>query len=122
VEIYQDFTIEAGHRLPFVAAGHGCGRQHGHSFRIRVCVEGPVDPRTGWVIDFAEIAAAFQPLRELLDHADLNGVTGLENPTSEHLARWIWERLGARLPGLSRVEVAETATSGCVYRGEGRER
>lgn len=119
MEIYQDFTIEAGHRLPLVPAGHGCGRQHGHSFRIRVCLEGRVNPQTGWVIDFAEIAAAFQPLREQLDHADLNGIDGLENPTSEHLALWIWDRLRPRLPGLSRIEVAETAMSGCIYRGEG---
>ena len=119
MEIYQDFTIEAGHRLPLVPAGHGCGRQHGHSFRIRICLAGRVDPKTGWVIDFAEIAAAFQPLREQLDHADLNGISGLENPTSEHLAIWIWDRLWPRLPGLSRIEVAETSTTGCIYRGEG---
>jgi 6-pyruvoyltetrahydropterin/6-carboxytetrahydropterin synthase len=119
MEIYQEFTIEAGHRLPLVPAGHGCGRQHGHSFRIRVCLEGRVDPRAGWVADFAEIAAAFQPLREQLDHADLNGIPGLENPTSEHLALWIWDRLLPRLPDLSRVEVAETASSGCIYRGGG---
>jgi len=122
VEIYQDFTIEAGHRLPLVPAGHGCGRQHGHSFRIRICLEGEVDAESGWVLDFAEIAAAFQPLREHLDHADLNGIAGLENPTSENLALWIWERLRPRLRGLSRIEVAETATSGCVYRGDVAER
>jgi 6-pyruvoyltetrahydropterin/6-carboxytetrahydropterin synthase len=119
VEIYQDFTIEAGHRLPNVPAGHGCGRQHGHSFRIRVCLEGAVDPSTGWVVDFAEIAAAFGPLRTQLDHADLNEVPGLENPTSENLAIWLWQRLRPSLRGLSRIEVAETAASGCVYRGEG---
>jgi 6-pyruvoyltetrahydropterin/6-carboxytetrahydropterin synthase len=122
MEIYQDFTIEAGHRLPLVPAGHGCGRPHGHSFRIRICLEGPVDPATGWVLDFAEIAAAFEPLRVQLDHADLNGVPGLENPTSENLAIWIWERLSPRLAGLARIEVAETAASGCVYRGAGTQR
>lgn len=119
MEIYQEFTIEAGHRLPQVPPGHGCGRQHGHSFRIRICLEGSVNPKTGWVADFAEIDAAFQPLRQQLDHTDLNGVAGLENPTSERLAIWIWERLRPALSGLSRVEVAETSTSGCVYRGEG---
>ena len=119
MEIYQDFSIEAGHRLPLVPAGHGCGRAHGHSFRIRVCVEGRINPETGWVVDFAEIAAAFAPLRAQLDHADLNGIAGLENPTSEHLSVWIWDRLSSHLPGLSRVEVAETALSGCIYRGEG---
>jgi 6-pyruvoyltetrahydropterin/6-carboxytetrahydropterin synthase len=118
MEIYRDFTIEAGHRLPLVPVGHDCGRQHGHSFRIRVCVEGRVDPKSGWVIDFAEIAAAFEPLRAQLDHADLNTIPGLENPTSELLAIWIWDRLHPRLPGLSCIEVAETATSGCIYRGE----
>jgi 6-pyruvoyltetrahydropterin/6-carboxytetrahydropterin synthase len=116
-EIFREFTFEAAHRLPSVPEGHKCSRLHGHSFRVEVHVGGPVDPATGWVMDFAEIAAAFEPLREQLDHRYLNEIEGLENPTSEVLARWIWERLERSLPGLARIVVRETCTSGCVYTG-----
>ncbi len=118
MEIFKEFRVEAAHRLPNLPAGHKCARLHGHSFRIAVHVRGEVDPRLGWVVDFADISAAFRPLHEALDHNYLNEVEGLENPTSEHLARWIWSRLAPDLPGLSRVVVRETCTSGCVYEGD----
>jgi 6-pyruvoyltetrahydropterin/6-carboxytetrahydropterin synthase len=118
MEIFKEFRIEAAHRLPNVPAGHKCARLHGHSFRIRVHVRGPVDPTLGWVRDFADVAEAFRPLHEVLDHHYLNEVEGLENPTSEVLARWVWDRLAPALPGLARVTVRETCTSGCVYEGD----
>ena len=118
MEIFKQFTIEAAHRLPHVPEGHKCGRLHGHSFHIEIRVTGELDPTTGWVMDFADIKAAFAPLFEQLDHNYLNDVEGLENPTSEQLARWIWQHLAPRLPGLSQVVVRETCTSGAVYQGE----
>lgn len=121
MEIFEEFTIEAAHRLPRVPAGHKCARLHGHSFRIALHVRGVVDQATGWVIDFADLAAAFQPLHDQLDHRLLNEVEGLDNPTSEAIARWIWQRLKPTLPGLSQVVLRETCTAGCVYRGEGDE-
>lgn len=115
-EIWKEFTFEAAHYLPQVPPGHRCAGMHGHTFRVRVYVRGePVQPQ-GWVIDFADIAGTFAPVRKLLDHTLLNEVPGLQNPTSENLARWIHDRLKAALPGLSAVEVAETATCGCIYR------
>lgn len=117
MEIYKEFTIEAAHRLPLVPSDHKCARLHGHSFRIRIHVEGAIDSERGWVMDFADIKEAFAPIDQLLDHHYLNDVEGLENPTSENLARWIWERLTPALPGLAIVSVSETCTSGCVYRG-----
>ncbi|HXW87637.1 MAG TPA: 6-carboxytetrahydropterin synthase QueD [Streptosporangiaceae bacterium] len=117
MEIFREFRFDAAHQLPRVPAGHKCGRLHGHSYRVEVHVAGPVDPDTGWVADFGDIASAFAPLRAQLDHAYLNDVPGLENPTSEVLAQWIWTRLQPGLP-LSAVVVRETRTSGCVYRGE----
>jgi 6-pyruvoyltetrahydropterin/6-carboxytetrahydropterin synthase len=116
-EIFCDFSFEAAHRLPNVPAGHKCARLHGHSYRVRLHVEGIVEPDTGWIIDFADIERAFHPLHTELDHHYLNEVDGLENPTSEELARWIWERLDSRLQGMSAVTVHETCTSGCTYRG-----
>src|SRR5205807_1580067 len=117
MEIFREFSFEAAHRLPNVPEGHKCARLHGHSYRVEVHVRGEVYPDTGWIMDFAEIKGAFQPLHEQLDHYYLNEVPGLENPTSEILARWIWQRLADRLP-LSAVVVRETCTSGCIYRGE----
>ena len=118
MEIFKVFTVEAAHRLPNVRPGHKCGRLHGHSFRIEVHVRGAVGAETGWVVDFADIKEAFQPLFDRLDHHYINEVEGLENPTSENLARWIWARLKPALPNISKVVVNETCTSGCVYEGE----
>lgn len=117
-EIYREFTFEAAHRLPNVPEGHKCARLHGHSYLAAVHVSGPVGEGTGWVQDFGDIKAAFKPLEEQLDHHYLNEVPGLENPTSEVLAKWIWGHLITHLPNLTEVRVRETCTSGCIYRGE----
>jgi len=118
MEIWKEFTFEAAHLLPNVPDGHKCKRLHGHSFRVRVGVEGDLSPELGWVVDFADIADAFEPIRRRLDHYYLNDIDGLDNPTSEVLARWIWRRLKPVLPILSQIEVSETCTSGCRYRGD----
>lgn len=115
VSIFKKFTIEAAHRLPLVASGHKCSRIHGHSFKIEIHVTGSIDPATGWVMDFGDIKRAFKPVEESLDHHFLNEIPGLENPTSEIIASWIWHKL--RLPGLSLVVVHETCTSGAIYSG-----
>ncbi|MBI4817020.1 MAG: 6-carboxytetrahydropterin synthase QueD [Deltaproteobacteria bacterium] len=118
VEIFKEFDFEAAHRLPHVSADHPCGRIHGHSYRVTIHVAGPIDPRLGWVVDFATIKDAIKPLRSRLDHHLLNEVDGLDNPTSENLARWFWSHLKPSLPLISQVVVRETRTSGCIYRGE----
>ena len=119
MNVFREFSFEAAHRLPKVPPGHKCGRLHGHSFRVEVHVSGEVDESTGMLIDFAEIKSAFAPLHDCLDHNFLNEIPGLENPTSENLARWIWDHLQHELP-LFRVVVRETCTSGVAYeRGDG---
>jgi 6-pyruvoyltetrahydropterin/6-carboxytetrahydropterin synthase len=118
MDIFKIFTIEAAHHLPNVPEGHKCRRLHGHSFRIEVHVSGPVDEQAGWVLDFADVSTAFKPLFAQLDHHYLNEVEGLENPTSENLAKWIWQRLKSDLPGLCKVVVQETCTAGCSYTGD----
>lgn len=120
MEIYKIFYIEAAHRLPNVPAGQKCGRLHGHSFKIEIYVSGEVGKESGWVLDFADIKIVFQPFYEQLDHNYLNEIEGLENPTSENLARWIWEKVQPGLPLLSKVVVNETCTSGCVFSGKDR--
>lgn len=117
MEIWKEFGFEAAHRLPNVPAGHKCARLHGHSFVVEVHVRGTPDPTLGWVMDFAELKAAWRPLHDALDHRYLNDIPGLENPTSEVLAQWIWAQLAPALPLLAKVVVRETCTSGCVYTG-----
>lgn len=119
--IWKEFSFEAAHRLPNVAPEHKCARLHGHSFRVAVHVRGPLDPQLGWVRDFADLSQAWAPIDAQLDHRYLNEIEGLENPTSEVLAKWIWARLEPRLPGLTRIVVKETCTTGCIYEGESKE-
>lgn len=119
MQIFKEFMFEAAHRLPCVPEGHKCSRLHGHSYRVELHIRGPIDPDQGWVTDFADINEAFAPVHDVLDHHYLNEVEGLENPTSENVARWIWLHLEDTLP-LARVVVRETCTSGCVYEGDER--
>ena len=118
MDIFKTFSIEAAHRLPNVAADHKCSRLHGHSFRIELHVRGAADAHTGWVMDFADLKAAFRPVLERLDHHYLNEIPGLENPTSENLSRWIWQEMKPIVPQLCKVVVHETCTSGCIYQGD----
>ncbi len=118
IDIFKVFAIEAAHRLPNVAEGHKCARLHGHSFRIELHLRGEPDPTLGWVMDFAEVKAAFAPIHDALDHRYLNDVQGLENPTSERLAAWIWDQLRPSLPSLHEIVVHETCTAGARYRGD----
>ena len=115
MQIFKTFQLEVAHNLPNVAKGHKCRRLHGHSIKVEVHVGGNVQTETGWVMDFAELSEHFKPIFETLDHSYLNEVEGLENPTSEHLAIWIWERLKPKLPKLVSVVIRETCDSGCIY-------
>ena len=112
------FRFEAAHWLPNVPEDHKCHRMHGHSFRVTVVVQDEVDPTSGWVMDYGKITAAFAPLVFQLDHNLLNEIEGLENPTSEMLAMWIWDRLIVPLPSLFEIVVEESCTCRCVYRGD----
>ncbi len=117
MELRKTFQFEAAHLLPKLPEAHKCRRLHGHSFKVEVVVAGDCDPELGWVMDYAEISKAFKPLWEQLDHRYLNEVSGLENPTSEMIAVWIWNHLKPSLPLLTEIVVAETCTARCVYRG-----
>jgi 6-pyruvoyltetrahydropterin/6-carboxytetrahydropterin synthase len=117
LQIYRRITFEAAHRLPQVPEGHPCGRMHGHSYSVELHARGEMDPKTGWIFDLAEIDQAFAPLHAQLDHHCLNEIEGLSNPTSEHLAIWIWKRLKPTMPNLCKVVVSETPNSGCIYEG-----
>jgi 6-pyruvoyltetrahydropterin/6-carboxytetrahydropterin synthase len=118
VRLIKTFRFEAAHMLPSFPDGHKCRRLHGHSFRFDVVVEGEVDPATGYLIDYGDIKKATDPLVKRLDHYCLNDIEGLNNPTSEILARWIWDRLKPALPMLWKIIVYETCSSACEYQGQ----
>lgn len=120
MELSKEFRFEAAHRLTGVPDGHKCARLHGHSFVITVYIEGPVDPAAGWVMDLGDIKKVCQPVIDRLDHYYLNDIEGLENPTSEVLATWLWNCFQPGLPYLTAVVVQETCTSRVTYRGPGR--
>ena len=117
IDLVKDFRFEAAHFLPNVPDGHKCRRMHGHSFRGEVAVRGEIDATTGWLIDFADLKRAVDPILTRLDHYLLNDIEGLDNPTSELLAVWIWKQLAPALPMLHRVTIEETCTSRCHYYG-----
>ena len=117
VELAKGFSFEAAHYLPNVPEGHKCRRMHGHSFKGEVVVRGPIHPTLGWVIDFADLKRAVDPLVARLDHYLLNEIEGLENPTSELLAKWFWDRLAPDVPGLYCITIEETCTTRCRYFG-----
>lgn len=118
VRLVHEFRFEAAHRLPRVPPGHKCQRLHGHSFKVELAIAGPVDEETGWLLDFGVMDQAWAPVYAQLDHNYLNEIPGLENPTSEVLARWLWDRLRPSLPSLVRVTVYETCDARCEYEGE----
>jgi len=118
MDLVKIIYFDAAHKLPNVPVGHKCNRLHGHTFRVDIAVSGPEGTESGWVVDFADIQQAFLPLLDQLDHNYLNEVDGLDNPTSENIARWIWVRLKPLLPSLVKVSVFESPDSGCFYCGE----
>jgi 6-pyruvoyltetrahydropterin/6-carboxytetrahydropterin synthase len=115
ITLTRKYQIEAAHRLPHVPEGHKCKRLHGHSFHIEVVVKGEPDPKMGWLIDYWDLDSAFAPLFDALDHRFLNEVPGLENPTSENLARWIFDRLKPKLAILREIRISETCLESCIY-------
>ncbi|UOF02115.1 6-carboxytetrahydropterin synthase QueD [Bdellovibrio reynosensis] len=114
-ELKQHFQIESARFLPNLPKEHPCSRMHGHSFKIILTLVGNLDPQLGWVIDYNDIQAKMKPLIEQLDHRVLNEVDGLPNPTSELLAKWIFDRVVLTLPEVIRVTVLETPFTECSY-------
>ncbi len=117
MKLFKDFTFEAAHMLPLVPNNHKCFQLHGHSFKARVYIQGPVT-EMGWVMDFADLKKICQPFIDQLDHSYLNDISGLENPTSENIALWLWSRLKPQLQLICSIEIMETCNAGCRYNGK----
>lgn len=118
MDIFITLSFAAAHYLPCVPKGHKCGNLHGHTFSVEIYLSGPVNDARGWIMDFGDVKAVARPIVEQLDHRYLNDIEGLENPTSENIAKWLWVRLQAALPQLSQIIVRESPTSGAIYKGE----
>ena len=115
--VYKEFTFDSAHFLPNVPEGHKCRELHGHTYSLKVFVEGELHPDHGWVIDYGDLKKAVEPVIKRVDHTLLNHIAGLENPTSELMAVWLWNEIKPKLPLLSKIELKETPTSGVVYQG-----
>ena len=118
MKVYKTFTVEAARSLPNLADGHPCKKIHGHSFKITITISGQINNNTGFVMDFSDIESAFSPIHKIIDHSYLNDIEGLYNPSSENLCLWIWSKLHSELKGLEKIEIQETESTGCIYRGE----
>ncbi|HEU4470731.1 MAG TPA: 6-carboxytetrahydropterin synthase QueD [Flavisolibacter sp.] len=117
MEIYKEFSFDSAHFLPYVPEGHKCRNMHGHTYRLKVVIEGEPDPRLGWLMDFKELKDIVAIVIDQLDHKLINDIEGLENPTAENITIWIWQQIKPRLPLLSRIELYETPTTGVIYKG-----
>ena len=115
--LYKQFSFDAAHFLPAVPKGHKCGNMHGHTYRLSVLIEGHPNQKSGWIIDFGDLKNKIQPVIEILDHHLLNDIPGLENPTSENLAIWLWNKIKPLVPELKKIELNETQSSGVIYEG-----
>lgn len=115
--IFKQFTFDSAHFLPLVPDAHKCKQIHGHTYKLTIYIDGPLDKSSGWVTDFAEVKQIVGATIDLVDHKLLNDVEGLENPTCELLATWLWDKIKKSLPLLKKIEVYETPTSGVIYEG-----
>ena len=118
MNVYKTFSIEAARSLPNLSDDHPCKKVHGHSFKITITISGEIEPQTGFVLDFNDITTAFKPIKKQIDHVYLNDINGLENPSSENLCIWIWNKLLKALPTINQIEIKETDSTGCIYKGD----
>ena len=116
--VYKKFNIESARSIPNLPKTHPCHHIHGHSFKIIISVKGPVNKQNGFVTDFQDIDDAFSPFKKELDHSYLNDIEGLQNPTSENICIWIWDKIQSSLPNIYKIEIKETDSTGCIYKGE----
>lgn len=115
--IYKQLTFDAAHFLPHVPETHKCKNIHGHTYHLTIYIEGELDEKLGWIIDYSDLKEAIQPVIDKVDHHFLNEIPGLENPTCEIISVWLWNQIKPLLPQLKRIELKETPTSGAIYEG-----
>ena len=115
--IYKKFLFDSAHYLPHVPAGHKCKNLHGHTYTLTVFIEGVPISHEGWIMDFGDLKRIMKPVIDMVDHQLLNNISGLENPTTELFAIWLWDKMAPLVPHLKRIELSETPSSGVIYEG-----
>jgi len=115
--IFKKFTFDSAHSLPNVPDGHKCKAVHGHTYQLTIYIENELVENLDWVMDFAVVKSVVKPIIDIVDHKYMNDIEGLENPTCEKIAIWLWDRIKAGIPSLKKIELNETPTSGVVYKG-----
>ncbi|MCA9273808.1 MAG: 6-carboxytetrahydropterin synthase QueD [Phycisphaerales bacterium] len=119
MEIFRDFTFDAAHAISGLPDGHKCKNLHGHTYRLTVYLTGGLDPKIGWILDFAELKQiVWSNALDHLDHKNINEIAAIGSPTCERITVWIWNRLKPHLPGMTRITLREGENSGCTYAGE----
>lgn len=118
MQIFKQFTFDSAHFLPNVPDGHKCKETHGHTYRLTVYIDGELDNKLGWVMDFSDMKKVIDPVIQSIDHKMLNNIPGLENPTCEIIAVWLWNKIKPGIPQLTKIELHETPTSGVIYQGK----
>ena len=117
-ELTRKYEFHAARKLTLVDIDHPCYQLHGHTFSVVVELSGDIDPSKGWVVDFYDIDRIYKDeINTLLDHKELNDIKELSNPTTEHIAKWIWNKIQPKLSGLTGVTVSEGPSYSCTYRG-----
>lgn len=116
--VFKQFTFDSAHFLPNVDDNHKCRSVHGHTYILTIYIEREPDKNLGWVMDFAEIKSAVLPVLKIIDHKMLNDIPGLENPTCELIAKWLWEKIKSLIPSMNKIELRENPASGVIYEGE----
>tara|TARA_B100001093_G_scaffold484995_1_gene518928 strand:+ start:444 stop:800 length:357 start_codon:yes stop_codon:yes gene_type:complete len=115
--IYKNFFFDAAHYMPNFPKDHKYRKIHGHSYELKIHIHGDLTAENEWVMDLENINKHVDPLLKLIDHNLLNDIKGLENPTSENIAKWFWKELKKKIPSISKVEINRPRIGGCIYQG-----
>jgi len=119
MQVYRTFRFHAARSLPNLEESHICKQLHGHTFNITIYVKGEIKDKTGFVVDFFDIDKIFnKKIMPLIDHKNLNSIDGLENPTSENLCIWIWNKLINHIPNMLKIKLSEDHGTGIIYEGK----
>ena len=118
MKIFRTYIFHSARYIPTLDENHPCSKMHGHTFKMAVEINGPIDKKIGFVMDFYDIDKIVNNhIIKFIDHKILNEIDGLSNPSSEYLAIWIWEKLKPHLPLLSTITISEEHGTGMIYKG-----
>ncbi len=116
--IFKKYYFDAAHYMAEFEENHNYRKMHGHSFEVTVKLKGDINRKNNWVMDLEELDSFVDPELSKLDHSILNEVDGLEKPTSENIAKWLWSKLIKKIPNLDSIEINRPRIGGCIFNGD----